>query len=136
MGMTETETSLRSYFFVAGALAILASCISLVSVMEAANATVAWKAALWVGILRGVGFGAAHIVAGLRLNRDLRTGSKWIRNALLGCVLVGVMDTALTIALVSDDLGARKAAGLFWMLPITGYLLFQLRRLSLAPHPA
>ena len=131
MAMRETEGSLRTYFLIAGLLAVLSCLSDLSDVMKLPSGLPAsWMLALWFPITaRGV-LGVGFVMAGLKVSSALPTGAAGIKKLLLVAISVMVIDAVLIVGVFGVEIGQHALVGSGIGLLIAVYLLASVRRLS------
>jgi hypothetical protein len=131
MAMRETERSLRGYFLAAGVIAMLLGLRDI----DAANKLpgglpMSWKLAIWFPIVARLALATGFLAAGAKLKAALPTGATWIRQLLVGCVLVQVVDAALIGSVLGMEVGRAGLIGSLLGLAVTAYLYANVRRLA------
>ena len=134
MGMRETGRSLRAYFIVAGAIALLLGFRDLSTVSKLGSMLgslpPAWLLALWFPLLTQIALAACFIWAGVQLPAMLPRGAGWIKMVLLLTMVVQLIDMGLIASVLGTDLGGTALGRSLLAMLIAGYLLANVRRLA------
>ena len=134
MGMRETTRSIRAYFVIAGALAMILgfrdlSMISKIGSMLG-SLPMSWQLALWFPLLSRIALGACFIWAGVQLPTALPRGAGWIKTLMLVTMVVQLIDMVLVASVLGSDLGTPELAKSLFAMLIAGYLLANIRRMA------
>jgi hypothetical protein len=134
MAMKETERSLRVYFFLAGAIAVLLSLRDWSSVQRIASMGFSlpldWKVAVYVPIVSRVVIGVGFLIAGVKLPSALLTGVGWIKKLLVASAAMMLVNGALATAILELDAAQAGIGGAAFGILITVYLYRSVTRLS------
>jgi hypothetical protein len=134
MGMRETSRSLRAYFIIAGALALLLGLRDLSTVTRLGEVLgslpATWKLALWFPLLSQIVLATCFMLAGIQLPTALPRGAGWIKTLMLVTIVVQVIDMALVASVLGTEVGTTALIRSFISLLIAAYLLANIRRLS------
>jgi hypothetical protein len=132
MAMKETEGSLRAYFLIAGGLSTLSAVGDIKTATEVGTSflPMSWRIAIWFPILASLALGLGFVAAGVKLKSALPTGATWIKQLLLGALLVLGADVILVGSILGTDIGQSRIITSVIGLLITVYLLASVRRLA------
>lgn len=131
MAMKETERSLRTYFLVIGALAILLSVRDWSSIRGISGLLpFDWKIAVYVPIVSRVVIGVGFLIAGVKLPQALLAGAGWIKKLLVFSALMQFVNGALVTAILEIDAAQAGIVGAVIGVLITVYLYRSVTRLS------
>jgi hypothetical protein len=131
MAMKETVGSLRADFFFAGIVAILLSLRDFGEVDKLPSGLPAsWMFAIWFPLITRLALGAGFVAAGATLKSALPRGATWIKQMLLGVVVVFVIDAVAVAGVFGVELGRTPLIQSIIALLITAYLLSSVRRLA------
>ncbi len=134
MGMRETQNSIRAYFLLAGAGALILGLRDLSTVSRVGSVLgslpLSWQLALWFPLLTRIALGASFIWAGVQLPTVLPRGAGWIKTLLLITMVVQLIDMVLVASVLGSDLGTPELAKSLIAMLVAGYLLANLRRLA------
>jgi hypothetical protein len=89
-----------------------------------------WRIAIWFPILASLALGLGFVAAGVKLKSALPTGATWIKQLLLGALLVLGADVILVGSILGTDIGQSRIITSVIGLLITVYLLASVRRLA------
>lgn len=132
--MRETSKSIRAYFVIAGAIALLLGLRDLSTVSRFGSVLgslpLSWQLALWFPLLTRIALGAGFVWAGVSLTTALPRGAGWIKTLLLVTMVVQLVDMVLVASVLGSDLGTPELAKSLVSLLIAGYLLANIRRLA------
>ena len=130
--MRETEKSLRTYFLIAGVLALISGLQDLSDLLKLPTASLptSWMLALWFPTLARMVLGACFVWAGVRLSAALPTGARGIQQLLLAALVVMVVDAILITSVLGTELGQGGLITSLIGLAIIAYLLANVRRLA------
>lgn len=131
MAMKETEGSLRAYFILAGAVAILMAFrdADVVGKLDV-PLTFEQKLGFYVPIIAKFLLGPAYIVAGIRLKAALLTGAQWIKTLLVVSGAMLFIDGAIVVTVFHADIAHSGITGAIVGLLITIYLHRSVTRLA------
>lgn len=129
--MKETEGSLRAYFILAGAVAVLMALRDVDDVGKLAGVLSAkQKLGFYVPIIAKFLLGPAYIAAGIRLKAALLTGAQWIKTLLVISGAMLFIDGAIVVTVFHADLAHSGITGAVVGLLITIYLHRSVTRLA------
>ena len=130
MAMKETEGSLRAYFVLAGAVAVLLALgdYGVVSKLSLLPLTAVQKAALCIPIFTRIMLGVGFVVAGLKLKSALQTDTTWIKKLLVASGAMLFINGALITAAFGTGQGGIIGAVIG--VAITVYLYRSVERLT------
>ena len=132
--MRETARSLRAYFIIAGALALLLGLRDLSTVTRLGSMLgslpASWQLALWFPLLSQIALAACFLWAGISLPTALPRGAGWIKTLMLVTIIVQIIDMVLVASVLGTELGTTALIRSFIALLIAAYLLTNIRRLS------
>ena len=132
--MRETTRSLRAYFIVAGAIALMLGLRDLSTVSQLGSVLgslpASWQLALWFPLLSQLALAACFIWAGIQLPTALPRGAGWIKTLMLVTIIVQVIDMALVASVLGTELGTTALVRSLIALLIAAYLLANIRRLA------
>lgn len=132
--MRETTRSLRAYFIIAGAIALLLGLRDLSTVTKLGSILgslpASWQLALWFPLLSQLALAACFIWAGVQLPAALTRGAGWIKTLMLVTIVVQIVDMALVASVLGTELGTTALIRSFIALLIAAYLLANIRRLA------
>jgi len=132
MAMKETEGSLRAYFLLAGAIALLLGIRDLGEVTKLSIGALPtdWMIAIYVPLIVRLGLGAAYIVAGIFLKPALLTGAGWIKHILVLALMLMATNGVLVVAVLGVDLGKQGLVTAIIGVAVTFYLYASVTRLA------
>lgn len=135
MAMRETERSLRWYFLIAGGLTVVGALRNLGDLNTRYLSSDIVAMILYASISRLV-FGAAYVVAGVKLKSALLSGARWIQHLVMlsGASLVIELLWGLAVSQGGPAGGVGIAAGFVGIairIAIVSYLYVNIRRLSI-----
>lgn len=132
--MRETTRSLRAYFIIAGAIALLLGLRDLSTVTKLGSILgslpASWQLALWFPLLSQIALAICFIWAGVQLPTALARGAGWIKTLMLVTIVVQIVDMALVASVLGTELGTTALIRSFIALLIAAYLLANIRRLA------
>ncbi len=129
--MQETERSLRMYFVLAGAIAIVLALRD-VSVWTKLRDELPldWKIAIYLPVISRLVLGVAFIIAGIQLTKALVHGATWIKRLLIASGITFIVSGALVTSVLGTVEGQPGLVGAGISLAITVYLYRSVVRLS------
>jgi hypothetical protein len=132
MAMKETEGSLRSYFLIAGGLAIVMALrdVSDISEHSISFLPIGQKVAVYNSILTRIVLGCGFVFAGLKLKSALLTGATWIKKLLVASGAMFLINGALTTAERNRDYTTGAIIGALVGIAIVMYLHRSVTRLA------
>lgn len=133
MAMKETEGSLRAYFLLAGAIALVFSIRDLPEVtrIPIGSLPTDWMIAIYVPLIVRFGLGAAFLVAGIFLKPALLAGAGWIKHILVLALVLMASNGILIVAVLGTDMGLPGLITAIIGVAISFYLYASVTRLSI-----
>jgi hypothetical protein len=132
MALKETQRSIRIYFGLVGALALLGGLYDINELSRLHGFTIpfTWTLAIYLPLAGHIILGIAYLVLAVQLPRDLVMGARWAPRLLVATVIFLVFDAALTTAVFGFALAQREVVRSLLGLAICVYLFNSIRRLS------
>lgn len=131
MAMKETERSLRAYFGLAGAIALLLAWRDWSSIRDFVHVLpFKYSVAFFVPMTSRIVIGVGFLAACARLPDALLTGATWIKKLLVFSGVMMFVNGALTTAILEVDAARAGLGGAVIGLLITIYLHRSVTRLA------